>query len=93
MRNDKECKEVSLYRDKTLDKGHSLNLVDMCPVGVVADEINVYQPAEWNLKETPSISTENSVCMNTYVLHKKNNFLESIGVKISMYMVFGFQIL
>jgi NADH-quinone oxidoreductase subunit G len=64
--------EVDLYPGKTLDNNYSLNLVDLCPAGAFVNRNCLYQPVEWGLISTPSISAESSVGINTYVLHKGN---------------------
>jgi NADH-quinone oxidoreductase subunit G len=72
IRNENGYKEIDLYPGKRLDDNYSLNLVDLCPAGAFVDRNCLYQPAEWRLISTPSISTESSVGINTYVLHRNN---------------------
>jgi NADH-quinone oxidoreductase subunit G len=76
--NDQGYKEVTLYPGKTLDNNYSLNLVDLCPAGAFIDKSCTYQPMEWELMRTPSISTESSVGVNTYVLHGGNKIFRII---------------
>ncbi|MDR2776813.1 MAG: (2Fe-2S)-binding protein [Puniceicoccales bacterium] len=72
MRNENGYEEVDLYPGKRLDSNYSLNLVDLCPAGALVDKNCLYQPTEWRLVSTPSISTESSIGINTYVLHSGN---------------------
>jgi NADH-quinone oxidoreductase subunit G len=72
IRNEKGYGEIDLYPGKKLDSNYSLNLVDLCPAGAFVNRNCLYQPAEWRLVSTPSISTESSVGINTYVLHRGN---------------------
>ncbi|MDR1173815.1 MAG: (2Fe-2S)-binding protein [Puniceicoccales bacterium] len=72
IRNENGYEEVDLYPGKRLDNNYSLNLVDLCPAGAFINGNCLYQPAEWRLVSTPSISTESSVGINTYVLHREN---------------------
>ncbi|MDR2779211.1 MAG: (2Fe-2S)-binding protein [Puniceicoccales bacterium] len=72
IRNEDGYMDVDLYPGKRLNNNYSLNLVDLCPAGAFVNKNCVYQPVEWDLVSTPSISTESSVGINTYVLHKDN---------------------
>ncbi|MDR0742086.1 MAG: (2Fe-2S)-binding protein [Puniceicoccales bacterium] len=72
IRNEDGYGELDLYPGKRLGSNYSLNLVDLCPAGAFVNKNCLYQPAEWRLISTPSISTESSVGINTYVLHKGN---------------------
>jgi NADH-quinone oxidoreductase subunit G len=71
-------KAVDLYPGKTLAGNYFLNLVDLCPAGAFIDKNCVHQPAEWELIHTESISTESSVGVNTYVLHKENKIFRIV---------------
>ena len=57
------------------------NLVELCPAGALINMKNHYQPTQWSLVATPSISMESSVGINTYVLHKKNKIFRIIPRK------------
>ena len=72
VRGDKGYREVTIYPGKNLEDNYSLNLVDLCPAGAFLSKSTMYQPAEWDLASTPSISCESSTGINTYVLHAKN---------------------
>ena len=71
-------KEVDLYPGKFLRENYALNVVDICPAGALMNPMNSDQPAEWELLRTPSIATESSVGINTYVLHKENRIYRII---------------
>jgi NADH-quinone oxidoreductase subunit G len=70
--NENGYREANLYPGKSLDNNYSLNLVDLCPAGAFVNRNCLYQPVEWDLLSTPSISTESSVGINTYILHRGN---------------------
>ncbi|MDR1890951.1 MAG: (2Fe-2S)-binding protein [Puniceicoccales bacterium] len=72
IRNENGFEKIALYPGKNLDNNYSLNLADLCPAGAFVNKDCVYQPVEWDLISTPSISTESSVGINTYVLHRDN---------------------
>jgi NADH-quinone oxidoreductase subunit G len=69
---------IDLYPGKVLNDNYYLNLVDLCPAGAFLDRNSVFQPAACDLMRTESISTESSVGVNTYVLHRDNKIFRII---------------
>jgi NADH-quinone oxidoreductase subunit G len=69
---------IDLYPGKILNDNYYLNLVDLCPTGALLDRNCVFQPAACDLMHTESISTESSVGINTYILHKDNKIFRII---------------
>lgn len=62
-------KEVGLYPGKTLDGNYSINVVDLCPAGALISKKSLFQPFDFELMRTPSISTGSSTGVNTYLMH------------------------
>ena len=58
---------IDCFPGKTLDNNYSINVVDICPVGALTSTDFRFKMRVWFLKETPSISTESSVGVNTSV--------------------------
>ena len=58
---------LTTYPGKKLENNYSLNTVDICPVGALTSIDFRFQMRVWFLKKTPSICTESSVGVNTYI--------------------------
>jgi NADH-quinone oxidoreductase subunit G len=78
IRTEAGYKEIDVYPNRTIDNNYSLNLVDLCPAGAFINTDCVFQPTEWDLISTPSISTESSSGVNTYVLHSEDKIFRII---------------
>ncbi|MDR2737888.1 MAG: (2Fe-2S)-binding protein [Puniceicoccales bacterium] len=78
IRDDDGNRDVRLYPGKILGGNYTMNLVDLCPAGALVNKNSLFQPTEWDLIRTESISTESSVGVNTYVLHKENKIFRII---------------
>jgi NADH-quinone oxidoreductase subunit G len=59
--------EIDCFPGKTLSNNYSVNVVDICPVGALTSVDFRFKMRTWFLKETPSVSTESSVGVNTSV--------------------------
>ena len=58
---------LTCYPGKELTSNYSLNTVDLCPVGALTSTDFRFKMRVWFLKKTPSICTESSVGVNTFV--------------------------
>ena len=58
---------IDCFPGRTLDNNYSVNVVDICPVGALTATDFRFRMRVWFLKETPSISTESSVGVNTTI--------------------------
>jgi NADH-quinone oxidoreductase subunit G len=58
---------IDCFPGRTLDNNYSVNVVDICPVGALTSVDFRFRMRAWFLKETPSISTESSVGINTTI--------------------------
>jgi NADH-quinone oxidoreductase subunit G len=58
---------IDCFPGRTLDNNYSVNVVDICPVGALTSTDFRFKMRVWFLKETPSVSTESSVGVNTTI--------------------------